>query len=102
MAPGSKVRFTAERQGTRCEMRQRKGRCSMKRIVVGALFGAALLVLVAVAAGAEELTVNSILAAQQSGATADGIITMVNSPTNTIAMTAGDIVTLRNAGVPER
>jgi hypothetical protein len=41
------------------------------------------------------------LAAQQSGAPADGIIAMVNSPANTVAMTAGDIVTLRNAGVPE-
>jgi hypothetical protein len=73
----------------------------MKHAVVGALLGVALLALAAVAAGAEELTVNSILAAQQSGASADGIIAMVNSPANTIAMTAGDIVTLRNAGVPE-
>jgi hypothetical protein len=73
----------------------------MKHAGVGALLGVALLALAAVAAGAEELTVNSILAAQQSGASADGIIAMVNTPANTIAMTAGDIVTLRNAGVPE-
>jgi hypothetical protein len=73
----------------------------MKRTVFGALLGVALLVLVAVAAGAEELTVKSILVAQQSGAPADGIIAMVNNPANTIAMTAGDLVTLRNAGVPE-
>jgi hypothetical protein len=73
----------------------------MKHAVVGALLGVALLALAAVAAGAEELTVNSILAAQQSGASADGIIAMVNRPASTIAMTAGDIVTLRNAGVPE-
>jgi len=73
----------------------------MKRAVIGALLGVALLTLAAVAAGADELTVNSILAAQQSGASADGIITMVRNPANTIAMTAGDLVTLRNAGVPE-
>ena len=73
----------------------------MKRTVVGATLIVALLVLVAVAAGAGELTVNSILAAQQSGASADGIIAMVNNPANPIAITAGDIVTLRNAGVPE-
>jgi hypothetical protein len=73
----------------------------MKRAVVGVILGVALLALAAVAAGAEELTVNSILAAQQSGAPADGIIAMVNSPANTIAMTVEDLVTLRNAGVPE-
>ena len=73
----------------------------MKREVVGALLGTALLVLAAGAAGAEELTVHSILAAQQSGATADGIIAMVRSPANTVAMTAGDLATLRTAGVPE-
>ncbi len=73
----------------------------MKHAVVGAFLSVALLALAAVAAGAEELTVNSILAAQQSGASADGIITMVNNPANTIAMTAGDLLTLRNARVPE-
>jgi hypothetical protein len=73
----------------------------MKRAFIGALLGVALLALVAVAAGAEELTVKSIVAAQQSGAPADGIIAMVNNPANTIAMTAGDLVTLRGAGVPE-
>jgi hypothetical protein len=73
----------------------------MKREVFGALLGTALLMLAAGAAGAEELTVHSILAAQQSGAAPDGIIAMVRSPANTVAMTAGDLVTLRNAGVPE-
>ena len=73
----------------------------MKRAVVAVLLVAALLAFVAVAAGAEELTVSSILVAHQSGASADAIIAMVNRPTNTIAVTAGDIVTLRNAGVPE-
>jgi hypothetical protein len=73
----------------------------MRNTVVGVLLGVALLALTAVAADAAELTVNSILAAQQSGASADGIIAMVNSSANTVTMTAGDIVTLRNAGVPE-
>jgi len=73
----------------------------MKRAFVGPLLAVALLAFGAMAAGAEELTVNSILAAHQSGASPHGIITMVNNPSNTIAMTAGDILKLRNAGVPE-
>lgn len=73
----------------------------MRRELVGTVLGVALLALAAAAAGAEELTVNSILTLQQSGAPADIIITRVNSPDNTIAMTAGDLVALRNAGVPE-
>ncbi len=73
----------------------------MKRTFVCGLVGVALLALVAVAASAAELTVNSILAAQQSGAPADGIIAMVNNPANTITVTTGDVVTLRHAGVPE-
>ena len=73
----------------------------MKRILVTALVAVALLVLVAVAASAGELTVNSILAAQQSDAPADGIIAMVNNPANTVALTTGDLVTLRHAGVSE-
>ena len=51
---------------------------------------------------AEVLTVNSILTAQKAGAPSDGIVLMVNSPTNTVAMSAGDLVTLRDAGVSER
>ena len=73
----------------------------MKRAVVSFLLGTTLLVLAAAAAGAEDLTVNSILIAHRAGATADGIIAVVNNPANTIAMTAGDLVTLRAAGVPE-
>jgi hypothetical protein len=73
----------------------------MKRTIVGTLVGMVLLALATSVAGAEDLTVNSIVAAQNSGAPADGIIAMVNNPANTIAMTAGDLVTLRNAGVPE-
>jgi hypothetical protein len=73
----------------------------MKRSFMRSLFGLALLALVTVAAGAEELTVNSILAAQKTGASADAIITMIKSPDNTLSMTVGDIATLRDAGVPE-
>jgi hypothetical protein len=73
----------------------------MKPSVVGAVLGVALLAFAAATAGAEEVTVNSILAAQHSGASADGIIAMVTNPANAINMTAGDLVTLRNAGVPE-
>jgi len=73
----------------------------MKGTFVRTLFGLALLAFVAVAISAEELTVNSILAAQKAGASADAIITMIKSPDNTLAMTVGDIATLRDAGVPE-
>jgi len=73
----------------------------MKRPIVRSLFGTALFVLVAAAAGAEELTVKSILTAHKAGTAADGIIAMVNDPANTIALTTGDVVTLRGAGVPE-
>jgi hypothetical protein len=73
----------------------------MKRTVIGALLGVVVVALAAAGASADELTVNSILAAQRSGAPADGIIAMVNSPANTVVMTAEDLVTLRNAGVPE-
>ncbi len=62
---------------------------------------AALLVLVALTASADEVTVNSITAAHQAGSSAADIVAMVNLPTASIAMTAGDLVTLRSAGVPE-
>jgi uncharacterized protein YjbJ (UPF0337 family) len=68
-------------------MNIRNGRCVMKRAVVGAVLRAGLVALAAAAAGTKPLTVNSILAAQQSGGPADGIIAMVNSQANTIAMT---------------
>ena len=73
----------------------------MKRSIIGTFLGVALLTLGAVAAGADELTIDSILSAYRSGAPAHGIVSMVNNPANTVAMTAADIVTLRNAGVPE-
>jgi hypothetical protein len=61
-----------------------------------------VLALAAAPAHAEVLTVNSILTAQQAGAPSDGIVVMVKSPTNTVAMSAGDLVTLRDAGVSEQ
>lgn len=73
----------------------------MKRVVSGSLLGVALLALSVMAVGAEELTVNSILTSHRAGAPADGIVAMVNNPANSIAMTVGDLVTLRDAGLPE-
>jgi hypothetical protein len=72
----------------------------MKRAIARCLLGIALLALASAASGAEVLTVNSILIAHRAGASADGIIAVVSNPDNTIAMTAGDLVTLRAAGVP--
>jgi hypothetical protein len=73
----------------------------MKCMFSGVFAVVALLAIGGPATMASELTANSILSAQQSGASPDGIIAMVNSPDNTVAMTGADIVTLRNAGVPE-
>lgn len=73
----------------------------MKRAIVCSLLGTVLLALTTATAGAEELTVDSILIAHRAGAKTDGLIAVVNNPANTIAMTAGDLVTLRAAGVPE-
>ena len=70
--------------------------------IIVALLSVALGALVAVTAGAEELTVKDILVAHQAGAPTDGIIAMVNDPANTVAMTAADVVTLRRAGVSEK
>lgn len=64
--------------------------------------GVALLALVTVPVSAEVLTVNSILSAQKAGAKTDGIIAMVNDPANTVGVSAGDLVTLRDAGVSEK
>jgi hypothetical protein len=74
----------------------------MKRTVTIALVGAVSAMLVAAPAGAAELTVRSILGAQQAGAPSAGIIAMVNNPANTIVMTVADIATLRRAGVSEK
>lgn len=73
----------------------------MKHAILRSLLGAVLLAGATVAAGAEELTVNSILLAHRAGATADGIISVVNNPANAIYMTAGDLGTLRANGLAE-
>jgi hypothetical protein len=78
----------------------KKNERSMKHTLANVLLGAAWLMLLAVPARAEELTINSILTMHQSGAPADIIIRKIDSPTNTLAMTAGNLVTLRSAGVP--
>ncbi|HPC82410.1 MAG TPA: hypothetical protein P5234_03410 [Thermoanaerobaculaceae bacterium] len=57
--------------------------------------------LMAVAAGAEEITANSILSAHRMGAPAEGIIATINNPSNTVNMSPADLATLRAAGVPE-
>lgn len=61
----------------------------------------ACIVLAAAVAGAEELTVGSILTMYRAGAPADGIVAMINNPGSTIAVTDADLATLRTAGVPE-
>lgn len=74
----------------------------MKSVILGSLLGVASLVLGSVPARAEALTVNSILTAQKAGAPTDGIVAMVNNPDNTVNLTAGDLVMLRDAGVSDR
>jgi hypothetical protein len=74
----------------------------MKRIViVRSTLGIVLLALATVAAGAKELTVDSILIAHRAGATADGIIAVVGDPANHVTLLEADLVTLRAAGVAE-
>jgi hypothetical protein len=73
----------------------------MKSPIRGYLLGVFCLALAAAPARADVLTVNSILSAHKAGAPSDGIVAMVNSPDNTVAMSAGDLVTLRDAGVSE-
>jgi hypothetical protein len=65
------------------------------------LFTAALLLLTATSAFAEQLDVNTILAKQKAGASADTLIAAVNDPSNTLAIRAEDIGVLRSSGVPE-
>ena len=62
---------------------------------------AVLLVLVAVSAFAEQLDVNTILAKQKAGASAEVLIAAVNDPANTLAINVEDIAALRSGGVPE-
>ncbi|MGH7484973.1 MAG: hypothetical protein ACREMY_05100, partial [bacterium] len=64
------------------------------------LFITALLLLAA-AAFAEQLDVNTILAQQKAGASAEALLASVNDPANTLAIKAEDIAALRSGGVPE-
>ncbi|HXA17082.1 MAG TPA: hypothetical protein VN380_08835 [Thermoanaerobaculia bacterium] len=64
------------------------------------LFTAALLLLAA-SAFAEQLDVNTILARQKAGASADALLAAVNDPANTLAIKADDVTLLRSGGVPE-
>ena len=62
----------------------------------------ALVLLAAIPAAAEELTVDKILAAQSFGVSAEAILAKVNDPGNTVAvLTQADVDKLRAAGVPE-
>ena len=74
----------------------------MKSRIHCSLLGVFCLALAAAPARAEVLTVNSILTAQKAGAPSDGIVAMVNSPTNSVELSAADVVTLRDAGVSEK
>ncbi len=74
----------------------------MKSPIRCSVLGVFCLALATTLGHAEVLTVDSILTAQKAGAPTNGIVAMVNSPTNTVAMSAGDLVTLRDAGVSEK
>ena len=69
----------------------------MRYLVLGVFLGVSSLALTASPAGAEVLTVSSILTAQKAGAPTDGMIAMINDPANTVGMSAGDLVTFRDA-----
>src|SRR5438067_909714 len=62
---------------------------------------AAALLLLAASAFAEQLDVNTILAKQNAGASADALLAAVNDPANTLAVKAEEIAALRSGGVPE-
>jgi hypothetical protein len=79
----------------------RNGQYIMKNPIRWSLLGVLCLALASAPAFAEVLTVNSILTAQKAGAPSDGMVAMVNNPSNSVGMSAGDLVTLRNAGVSE-
>jgi len=62
----------------------------------------ALVLVAAIPAAAEELTVDKILAAQSFGVSAEAILAKVNDPGNTVAvLTQADVDRLRAAGVSE-
>jgi hypothetical protein len=61
----------------------------------------AVLLFLAVSALAEQLDVNTILAKQKAGATAEALLVAVNDPANTLAIKAEDVAALRSGGVPD-
>lgn len=62
----------------------------------------ALVLLAALPAVAEEITVDKVLAAQSFGVGAEAMLAKVNDPANTVAaLGAGDVEKLHAAGVPE-
>ena len=61
----------------------------------------AALLLLAASVFAEQLDVNTILAKQKAGASAEALVAAVNDPANTLAIKAEDIAALRSGGVPE-
>jgi len=62
----------------------------------------ALLLVAALPAAAEEITVDKVLAAQSFGVPAENILAKINDPANTVpAMTPADAEKLRTAGVAE-
>jgi hypothetical protein len=61
----------------------------------------AALLLLAASAFAEQLDVNTILAKQKAGASAEALVAAVNDPANTLAIKAEEIPALRSGGVPE-
>lgn len=66
------------------------------------LAAAALCILsMAVSASADEITAQSILIGHRAGASAEGLIAIINDPANSIAIRAEEIDSLRAAGVPE-
>ena len=65
------------------------------------LFFTAAVLLLATSAIAEQLDVNTILAKQNAGASADALLATVNDPANTLAIKAGDVALLRSGGVSE-
>ena len=61
-----------------------------------------LVLLAALPAVAEEITVDKVLAAQSFGVSAEAMLAKVNDPGNTVAaLTQADVDRLRAAGVPE-
>ncbi len=73
----------------------------MKKSKMIVALAALLLSLVAITAAAEDISASSIMIGHRAGASAEGLIKLINDPANKISVTAEDLATLRTAGVPE-